>query len=257
MVIDIIVLVVLLISAGVAFLRGFIREVLTITGVVGGMIVGYAMGPMLAVHVREWIGANPTENSEEVKKLFDLIPYTIIADVLAYGVIFIVVVIILSIISHRLAEGARAIGMGAIDRTLGVIFGLVRGLVLLGILYLPVYALTAKDTREGWFDGSQTHFYIEQTTKILTKFLPEGSGLNPDTNDSETVNNARETLEGINLLQKGSDKLSEQRSKGAQASNPSLNSNTIPDGYSEEFRDNMDELFEQQSDDVRVKAYND
>jgi len=44
-----------------------------------------------------------------------------------------------------LAEGAKSMGLGAVDRTFGVIFGLVRGVVLLSLLYLPVYLLVEKN----------------------------------------------------------------------------------------------------------------
>ena len=56
MIVDILVLAVLLISALIAFLRGFIREVLTITGVVGGLAAAYFGGPLLAPLMRGWLG---------------------------------------------------------------------------------------------------------------------------------------------------------------------------------------------------------
>ena len=43
MFLDIAVLVVLIISAGIAFFRGFIREALTIVGVVGGAVAQLAV----------------------------------------------------------------------------------------------------------------------------------------------------------------------------------------------------------------------
>ena len=151
MIIDVIVLLVLIASVLIAFLRGFIREILTIIGIIGGMAAAYFTGPMLAPTMRGWLGVKEAVEGEEQAKLFDLIPYIYVADALAYGAIFIVFVVILSFLSHFLAEFVSKIGLGALDRTLGVIFGIVRGVLLVGIIYLPVYAnVTPRASRNGW-----------------------------------------------------------------------------------------------------------
>ena len=59
MIIDIIVGAVVIVSAIISFLRGFIREVLTIAGVVGGLAAAYFMGPMLTPTFKDWFGVDP------------------------------------------------------------------------------------------------------------------------------------------------------------------------------------------------------
>jgi hypothetical protein len=113
MIIDILVLLVLALSALIAFLRGFIREVLTIFGVLGGMVAAYYAGPMLLPLMEGWLGVDPA--AEDPQKLFDIIPYTYVAAFLAYGSIFVIVVVILSIISHMIAEAVKSVGLGAVD----------------------------------------------------------------------------------------------------------------------------------------------
>lgn len=242
MIIDIIVLIVLLISAGIAFIRGFIREVLTIAGVVGGLAAAYMGGPHLSVYMRGWLGVDP--EAETPQKLFDIIPYTLLADILSYGAIFIIVVIVLSIISHVLAESVKSIGLGAVDRTLGVIFGLLRGIILLGILYLPAYALIDKETRDGWFSGSRTHFYIEKTAGVLSEFLPDDTMAK--TEDS-AKKQTQETLENMNILPK--------KDANNSSSEGTDEQNSKPSGYDENFRQKMDELFEQGKN-RKPSAYN-
>lgn len=227
MIVDIAVLVVLLISAGVAFLRGLIREVLTIAGVVGGLIAAYIGGPQLSPYMRGWIGYDP--EAETPQKFLDLVPYPVLADILSYGAIFIVVVIILSIISHMLSEGARSIGLGAVDRSLGVVFGLVRGLLLLGILYLPAYALVQKETRDEWFSGSRTHFYIEKTAGVLSYLLPDGTVQYVEEQSKDAASGALRNVTVLPVKKNGTE--------NAETSNTK--------GYNQEFRQNMDELFEQ------------
>lgn len=229
MIFDIIVLVVLLISAVIAFLRGFIREVLTILGVGGGLAAAYFGGPFFVPHMREWFGV---EEDVIPERLFGLIPYNILADVLAYGSIFIIVVILLSILSHVLAETAKTMGMGAIDRTLGFIFGLARGLLLLGLLYLPFYLYADQDARATWTKDSRTSFYVEKTSEIMAGFLPQDTVKKME----EKAESTREKLESIDLLRKEDD--------GKQDTAPQ---DTPPkeEGYSDEFRNKMDQLFEE------------
>src|SRR5688572_4012748 len=117
MIIDIVVGVVVVLSALISFMRGFIREVLTIAGVVGGLIAAYFGGPSLSPLFRDWLGVSA---DGEPAKLFDIVPMGLVADVTAYGAVFIIVVIILSVVSHFMAGAARAMGLGPVDRTLGV-----------------------------------------------------------------------------------------------------------------------------------------
>lgn len=232
MIIDILVILILLASALVAFLRGFIREVLTILGVGGGFLAAWFGGPILKPYMRNWLGA---EDPLDPPKLFDTVPYTMVADILAYGLIFIIVVAVLSFISHMLATTAKNMGLGAVDRTLGVIFGLARGLLFLGLFYLPFHMMTEKETKEEWFKDSRTHFYIEKTAAFIEGFLPETEEeeLNPE--EEEASSAVREKLKDIQILP-SADKTKLQ------------NNQTDPtQGYDENFRENMDQLFEEQT----------
>jgi len=142
MIFDAVILAAVILSSIIAFLRGFVREVLTIFGVVGGLAASYFGGPILVPLMRGWLGVKELAKDEKPEELFGMIPMTIVADVCAYGLIFIVVVIILSVLSHFLATGVKAIGLGPVDRILGVLFGVGRAILLMALIYLPVYLLT-------------------------------------------------------------------------------------------------------------------
>ncbi len=167
---DAVIVAVVLLSAVFAFFRGFIREVLTILGVVGGLVAAYFGGPPLLPMMKNWLGI---KEGADPKLYFGVIPDTALADALAYGSVFLVVVIVLSIVSHLLAGWARAIGLGAVDRTLGVAFGIVRGVAVLAIIYLLPYILIDKETRMAWIKESRTLVFVEQTSAWMAGFLPE------------------------------------------------------------------------------------
>ncbi len=247
MLIDIIAVIVVLASTFIAFLRGFIREVLTIAGAAGALAAAYYGGPILIPYLRGWIGideAEVAEDASKMPKLFDTVPYDILATVISYGAIFVVVLIILSIISHIIAEIAKTIGLGAIDRTFGVIFGIARGVLLLGLLYLPIFLThTTEDEQkkvERWFDGAQSHVYMEVTAKWIAQFLPETTKDDikkqvEEGTEKAIENGARDTLERMDLL---NNKTEHDNARGAVPQDGT--------GYNENFREEMDELFQQE-----------
>lgn len=243
MIVDILVLIIIALSALIAFLRGFIREIFTIINVVGALAAAYYGGALLLPYMQGWLDVDPNAAAEDQQRLFDIIPYTIIAQALSYGAVFIVVIIILSIISHLLAETVKSIGLGAIDRTFGVMFGILRGVLLIGLLYLPVHlafdGTDQKENIEEWFDGSKTYIYIEATADIIAGFVPEEAKKAierqvEEGSEAAEESGVRETLKNMELLPKGENKGEDETNKK---------------GYTPEFREEMDRLFEQKNDD--------
>lgn len=226
MIVDIIVGVIILISAAIAFLRGFIREVLTIAGVVGGVLAAIFLGPRLAPLFRGWFGV---EEGKAPEKLFDMVPMDVAADATAYAVIFIIFVIAISVLSHFIASGVKAMGLGPVDRTLGVIFGVVRGFVLLGLFYLPFHLMMKEESKKELFAESRTHYLIEDVADVLT-------GMLPDSDDVETVarekkDDFRNTLLKQNLLPTDGKKPAAEENKPQEG------------GYNNQERGQIDALF--------------
>jgi membrane protein required for colicin V production len=201
-ILDCVVIAVILVSAIIAFLRGFIREVLTILGVGGGLVAAYFIGPSLAPVFLKWIaGAAP---EPDAKCLKHMIPCDAVADVMAYGAIFIIVVLVLSIVSHFLSSSAKAVGLGAVDRTFGVVFGVVRGIALLGLLYLPFYLMTDKEDRAKIFEGSTTQVYVEATSTFFAGLIPQDAngekGRKEQRKLESMAESTRQKMQDMNIL---------------------------------------------------------
>ncbi len=232
MIIDIIVGVIVLASALISFMRGFIREVLTIAGVVGGILAAVFIGPMLAPTVRDWFGVVDGKESE---KLFDIVPMEIVADATTYGVIFIAVVIVLSVLSHFISGAAKAMGLGPVDRTLGVIFGIVRAFVLLGLVYLPFHVWMGGKQKEEFFKDSNTHYYIEKISAAMAQYLPESEDVKKDIEEG-TDDLIKKKLEEQNLLGSG------KKDDGPKET-PVPADGASSEGYDSKEREKMDQLF--------------
>lgn len=251
MVVDIIALVVMLASVVIAILRGFIRELLTIFGMFGGAVAAFVGGPMLSPYMRGWLGV--VEGAEEPPALFGILPYSILAEILAYGLIFIVFVIFLSVLSHFLAESVRNLGLGAVDRTLGMVFGIIRGVLFLGLLYLPIYKLVSAEQMKDWpfLETSKSRVYLEMTSRWIDGFIPSAQDEEESEEDKSLLNEGIKKLEELDLL--NSDENSDQ-----PAENKLLSPKKLKEGYTDDFREKMDKLIEDttKSIDPPKKQYN-
>ncbi|MGB1077223.1 MAG: CvpA family protein [Bdellovibrionales bacterium] len=227
---DVVVIVVLLVSAGVALFRGLIKEILTILGIVGGLAIAFFFGDDFVPMVEGWLGVVPDEDPE---RLFGVLPYDLLAQILSYAGVCILFVIILNIISHFLSKAVSSSGLGPIDRTLGLIFGILRGVLLLGVLYLPVHLMAPEEKKTEWFEGSNMIFYLETTSAWLAGFLPQSTE-----KESES---ARTLLEGMDVLK------SEDEEEIAPESDEIKNSYDVDgteEGYDGNERRGLDRLID-------------
>ena len=161
---------VLLISAVLAYSRGLLREALAIAGWVVAAIAAFLLAPRATPfmheipYVREIIGSSCE-----------------LAILAAFLVVFVLVLVVLAILTPVLAGTVRDSALGEMDRGLGVLFGVARGLLLV----LVVLIVHDRVVPEG--DG------IEEVENSLTQQLLAGSqagleGLIPDDAPSWIIN---------------------------------------------------------------------
>jgi membrane protein required for colicin V production len=120
--VDLVVLAVLALSGLLAFMRGLVREVLGLGAwIIAGVVASpYGVFPMVQPWTRQQFN-DPTT-----------------ADIIAFGGVFIVTLIVLWIIAGIVGGLVRDSVLGGLDRTLGLLFGIARGAVLVAVLYVLV-----------------------------------------------------------------------------------------------------------------------
>jgi membrane protein required for colicin V production len=116
--VDLAVLAVLAVSALLAFMRGLVREVLGLAAWVGAIFAGVWALPRVRPQFQHWLGASPW------------------IDPIAFGAVFILSLIVLLLASRWISALVRASPISGLDRTLGLVFGLVRGAVLCILAYI-------------------------------------------------------------------------------------------------------------------------
>jgi membrane protein required for colicin V production len=154
-VLDLILLAVMLVSAFLAMMRGFTREVLSIVAWASAAVSALLLFPRLQGWARAQIQPN------------------IVADAALMGGTFLLVLIVVSFITMRLSDLILDSRIGAIDRTLGFLFGLGRGLLLVVIAFLFFTWLVEPKDEPGWVREARFKPLLQNTGEALIALLPE------------------------------------------------------------------------------------
>ena len=210
---DLAVGIVLLISALLAFMRGFVHEVLSVAAWVGAVLA--------AVHGLPF--ARPFARS--------IISIDWAADSAAAVLIFLVVLLALSIITNAVARSIQKSALNNLDRSLGFVFGLARALVILGVGLIIADWLTATE-RPIWMRHAKTLPIIELTADGLKAILPPSfmAGGDAVKDGAVKINKAIEAKETL-------DRLTAPTAQG--------NTDTAkPEGYQDKERRDMERLIQ-------------
>jgi membrane protein required for colicin V production len=153
-ILDLVVLGVVVISALLAAVRGFTREVLAIVAWVTAAAAAWFLHPAVLPLAKQYINSNT------------------VALVAAIGGIFIVTLIIVSIITVKISDLILDSRIGALDRTLGFVFGAARGFLIcvIGWVFLG-WLLQGKNPE--WAVQARTRPALENTGNNLITMLPD------------------------------------------------------------------------------------
>jgi membrane protein required for colicin V production len=154
--VDLVVLGVVAVSGLLAFSRGLVREVLGLGAWAGAIFIAAWTLPMVRHQFQQWLG----ENS----------PW---ADPAGFGAVFLVSLIILMIISRWVSALVRASPMGGLDRTLGLVFGIVRGAVLAVLAYIIAGMVVEVDRWPEPVLHSQSIWPVYRGAEWVVERIPE------------------------------------------------------------------------------------
>ena len=154
-ILDLVLLGVMLISGLLAMVRGFMREILSIA----------AWGAAAIVTLYSFSKLLPT-----AKTYFN--NDTVASVVVVVGV-FIGTLIVVSVITVRISDMILDSRIGALDRTLGFLFGLARGLLIVVVAFLFFTWLVPDKQRPDWVNGAKSLTVLKSTGDWLMALLPD------------------------------------------------------------------------------------
>ena len=151
-ILDILALAIVAVSFITALVKGLIRELIALAAAILGLLLAVyyfsAVSPML-----ERIGVG-----------------TILSELLAFVGIFLGCIVAGSLLSSLLNRFVSALNMKWIDRLLGGVFGLLRGWLIVAVIFL---ALTVFPVRKDLVNGTVTgQYFLVVTQKLLELSAP-------------------------------------------------------------------------------------
>ena len=152
---DIGLLVIMLISGILAMVRGFMREVLSIASWAAAAVVTIIATPKLMPTAREYITN----------------------EYLAYGVViagvFLGMLLIVSVITIKISDSILDSRIGALDRTLGFLFGLGRGLIIMVVTYMFFDWLVPEKSQPTWVKEARSQAILKGTGEWMRSMSPD------------------------------------------------------------------------------------
>jgi membrane protein required for colicin V production len=152
---DIVLIVVMLISGLLAMVRGFMREVLSILAWV------LAAGATLYAYSKLLPYAKQYFNND------------IVAAVAVIGGVFLITLLVVSVLTVRISDMVLDSRVGALDRTLGFLFGLARGLVIVVVAFMFFNWLVPDRSQPEWVKSAKSRVVLAGTGQWLMSMLPE------------------------------------------------------------------------------------
>jgi membrane protein required for colicin V production len=150
---DLAIVGVILLSTLFAFVRGVIREVIALVS----WVVGFAAAFAFASTVGAWIPEIPG--------------YPAVRYLIAFAAILIAALVVGALIAGPLARVIRAAGLGFVDRFLGSIFGVVRG-VFLVVAFVLVAGMTSLPRADWWQNAALVPPFVVAALAVKP-WLPE------------------------------------------------------------------------------------
>jgi membrane protein required for colicin V production len=152
---DIILLAVMMVSALLAMVRGFMREILSIASWGAAAIATVYAFPRLEPIAKQYI------NNDTVAKAVSI------------AGVFLGTLLLVSIVTIKISDMILDSRVGALDRTLGFLFGLGRGLVIVVVAFLFFAWLVPDRSQPEWVRGAKSKVVLQGTGQWLMSMLPD------------------------------------------------------------------------------------
>jgi len=152
--IDCLIVLIVVVSAGYAAWRGFIWETLTIFSWVTASVCCLYFGPYIIPLTRSLVGEGW------------------LANLLGYASVFMAIFIPFAFISHRFSETVKNSPIGPLDRAAGVAFGVVRGLMIVGLAYMAFTYFVPIRNHPSWLTEARLLPIVQSTADIMLTAVP-------------------------------------------------------------------------------------
>jgi membrane protein required for colicin V production len=154
-ILDLALLAVMLVSGLLAMVRGFMREILSIAAWATAALVTLSAYPRLLPAAKGYLSSD------------------IVAQVAVVAGVFIGTLVLVSIVTVRISDMILDSRIGALDRTLGFLFGLARGLLIVVVAFLFFNWLVQEKQQPDWVTKAKSLAVLQSTGEWIKGLLPD------------------------------------------------------------------------------------
>jgi membrane protein required for colicin V production len=151
---DLAVLGIILVSALLSMLRGFTREVLAIASWAAAAAAAYYFYPLVVPYLSPYIHKE------------------VIAQAVAAALVFFATLIVVSLFTVRLSDAILDSKIGALDRSLGFVFGVARGFLLAVVAFAIFNWLVSEKQQPEWVKNARTRPVLTESADRIIAMLP-------------------------------------------------------------------------------------
>lgn len=240
--IDMIAISILVFSILFALYRGLIRELLGIaTWILAGFLGIYSYEPMQPI-MQKFI-----ENPK-------------IAGLCGSILVALIVLVIMTIINAHINKKLRESSLSGLDRLLGLVFGFIRAVLFMVLIYVGIAAILSDKQMEELEKDSFSMPYIKKTAEFMKRFVPENVQSDLGMNEDQQENGKPKKKIGTDL--KRNHKLPERsRQKAMQRLVDEVKKETVEkvvDGQLEKAKEKIKKTVVKQSESAKeeIPQYN-
>lgn len=150
--VDLAILAVIALSAVIGFFRGFLREAIGLATWILAFYLAFVFAEPGALWLERWISVASARLA------------------VAFGVIFIVVLVLGAIVNYIIGRLVNQTGFAGTDRAIGGLFGVLRGVAVLVVLVL--LAGVTPVPRDNWWQQSIFVGHLQSGAVWVRGFLP-------------------------------------------------------------------------------------
>lgn len=151
--VDIVILVIIALSVGLSLMRGFVREALSLLGLVISFWVAITFSHNLGGLMEGWIDSATARQA------------------VAFVTLLVITMIASALVNYLAGQLIKKTGLTSTDRMLGVIFGMARGVMVVAILVL-LGGLFQSIPSEPWWQQSMLMIHFQDVAIWMRGFLP-------------------------------------------------------------------------------------
>ena len=152
--VDYVIIGIIALSAIISVVRGFVKEVLSLLAWALSIWVAFSFSGPLSPLLSEYI------STESIRLIA------------AFTTLFVITLVLSALVNHIISTIVEKTGLSGTDRSLGIIFGLLRGITIVTLIVL--LAGTTPIPNDTWWQNAVLIEHFEKIAVWVQQFLPVG-----------------------------------------------------------------------------------